>query len=69
MENQELFKQAILDAKAVRETAMAAARTTLAEHFEPFIKETMEDSGKCQRIFDFVRASKNGIIKGLNRRK
>ena len=42
MENQELFKQAILDAKAVRETAMAAARTTLAEHFEPFIKETME---------------------------
>jgi len=34
-----------------------------------FIKETMEDSGKCQRIFDFVRASKNGIIKGLNRRK
>lgn len=42
MENQELFKQAILDAKAVRETAMAAARTTLAEHFEPFIRETME---------------------------
>ena len=41
MENQELFKQAILDAKAVRETAMAAARTTLAEHFEPFVKETM----------------------------
>lgn len=41
MENQELFKQAILDAKAVRDTAMAAARTTLAEHFEPFIKETM----------------------------
>ncbi len=42
MENQELFKQAILDAKAVRETAMAAAKATLAEHFEPFIKETME---------------------------
>ena len=41
MENQELFKQAILDAKAVRETAMAAARTTLAEHFEPYIKETL----------------------------
>lgn len=42
MENQELFKQAILDAKAVRETAMAAAKATLAEHFEPYIKETME---------------------------
>jgi hypothetical protein len=41
MENQELFKQAILDAKAVRETAMAAAKATLAEHFEPFVKETM----------------------------
>ena len=39
--NQDLFKQAILDAKAVRETAMAAARTTLAEHFEPKIKEMM----------------------------
>lgn len=42
--NQELFKQAILDAKAVRETAMAAARTTLAEHFEPFIKQTMQET-------------------------
>lgn len=42
MENQELFRQAILDAKAVRETAMAAAKTTLAEHFEPYIKETMK---------------------------
>ena len=42
MENQELFKQAILDAKAVRETAMAAAKSTLAEHFEPYIKETIE---------------------------
>jgi hypothetical protein len=56
MGNQELFKQAILDAKAVRETAMAAARTTLAEHFEPFIKETMsktlseemEEEGKVE---------------------
>ena len=40
--NQDLFKQAILDAKAVRETAMAAARTTLAEHFEPRLKEMMQ---------------------------
>lgn len=39
--NQDLYKQAILDAKAVRETAMAAARTTLAEHFEPKIREMM----------------------------
>lgn len=39
--NQDLYRQAILDAKAVRETAMAAARTTLAEHFEPQIKEMM----------------------------
>ena len=42
--NQELFKQAILDAKAVRETAMAAARNTLAEHFEPYIKESMRET-------------------------
>lgn len=50
MENQELYKQAILDAKAVRETAMAAARTTLAEHFEPYIKETMEKTLKQEEI-------------------
>jgi hypothetical protein len=42
--NQDLFRQAILDAKAVRDTAMAAARTTLAEHFEPFIKQTMQET-------------------------
>lgn len=42
--NQELFKQAILDAKAVRETAMAAARNTLAEHFEPFVKQQMQET-------------------------
>jgi hypothetical protein len=45
--NQELFRQAILDAKAVRETSLAAARTTLAEHFEPMVrgmfKETVEE--------------------------
>ena len=39
MTNQELYKQAILDAKAVRETALAAARETLAEAFEPRLKE------------------------------
>jgi len=41
MTNQELYKQAILDAKAVRETAMAAARESLAEAFEPSIKEML----------------------------
>lgn len=39
MTNQELYKQAILDAKAVRETALAAARESLAEAFEPRLKE------------------------------
>jgi hypothetical protein len=42
--NQELYKQAILDAKAVRETAMAAARTTLAEHFEPVVKNMFRET-------------------------
>ena len=41
MTNQELYKQAILDAKAVRETAMAAAKESLAEAFEPRIKEML----------------------------
>jgi len=42
--NQELFKQAILDAKAVRETSLAAARTTLAEHFEPLVRDMFRES-------------------------
>ena len=37
--NQELFRQAILNAKTVRETSLAAARNSLAEHFEPQVKE------------------------------
>ena len=41
MTNQELYKQAILDARAVRETAMAAAKDSLAEAFEPRIKEML----------------------------
>lgn len=42
--NQELFKQAILDAKAVRETSLAAARTTLAEHFEPLVRDMFRET-------------------------
>ena len=37
--NQELFRQAIAEAKEVRQIALAAARNTLAEHFEPTVKE------------------------------
>ena len=39
MTNQELYKQAILDAKATREIALATARESLAEAFEPKLKE------------------------------
>ena len=42
--NQELFRQAILDAKAVRETSLATARTTLAEHFEPLVKSMFRET-------------------------
>ena len=42
--NQELFRQAILDAKAVRETSLAAARTTLAEHFEPLVRDMFRET-------------------------
>jgi hypothetical protein len=42
--NQELFKQAILDAKAVRETSLATARVTLAEHFEPLVKSMFRET-------------------------
>ena len=42
--NQDLFRQAILDAKAVRETSLATARTTLAEHFEPLVKSMFQET-------------------------
>jgi hypothetical protein len=42
--NQELFRQAILDAKAVRETSLATARVTLAEHFEPLVKSMFKET-------------------------
>ena len=42
--NQELFRQAILDAKAVREISLATARTTLAEHFEPLVKSMFKET-------------------------
>jgi len=42
--NQELYKQAILDAKAVRETSLASARATLAEHFEPLVKSMFKET-------------------------
>jgi hypothetical protein len=42
--NQELFRQAILDAKTVRETSLASARTTLAEHFEPLVKSMFQET-------------------------
>ena len=42
--NQELFREAILDAKAVRETAKAVAKASLAEHFEPMIKDMFRET-------------------------
>ena len=42
--NQELFRQAILDAKTVRETSLATARNTLAEHFEPLVKSMFQET-------------------------
>ena len=42
--NQDLFRQAILDAKTVRETSLATARTTLAEHFEPLVKSMFKET-------------------------
>ena len=42
--NQELYKQAILDAKAVRETSLATAREALAEHFEPLVKSMFKET-------------------------
>lgn len=41
MTNQELYKQAILDARALRETALANAKESLAETFQPRIKEML----------------------------
>ena len=70
--NQELFRQAILDAKAVRETSLASARATLAEHFEPLVKsmfkETVEnieegDDDKMEeaKMHDMKKAKKHDM--------
>ena len=69
--NQELFKQAILDAKAVRETSLAAARTTLAEHFEPLVRDMFretvenieEDDNKMEeaKMHDMEEAKKHDM--------
>ena len=75
--NQELFKQAILDAKAVRETSLAAARTTLAEHFEPMVRdmfrETVEnieegddDEMKEAKMHDMEESSLDEILAELD---
>lgn len=78
MTNQELYKQAILDAKAVRETAMAAARESLAEAFEPRIKEMLrlklseelqedgdlEEAYNDKKPFKDVAGSEKGYVGG-----
>ena len=74
--NQELFKQAILDAKAVRETSLAAARTTLAEHFEPLVRDMFretvenieEDDDKMEeaKMHDMEESSLDEILAELD---
>ena len=70
MTNQELYKQAILDAKAVRETALAAAKQSLSEAFEPRIMEMMrlklseeleEDKTEMEESYGEVEESTDGM--------
>lgn len=68
MTNQELYKQAILDAKAVRETAMAVAKESLAEAFEPRIKEMLrlklaEELGEVEEPVDEFDETKEEVAK------
>jgi len=41
MENRDLFKEAIADAKTIKETALANAKATLEESFAPFLREKL----------------------------
>jgi len=41
MNNRELFKEAIADAKAVKEAAIANAKAALEEAFTPFLREKL----------------------------
>ena len=43
MENRDLFKEAIADAKTIKETALANAKATLEESFAPFLREKNVD--------------------------
>ena len=68
MTNQELYKQAILDAKAVRETALAAAKQSLSEAFEPRIMEMMrlKLSEELEEGDDNMEESKEEMEEAMN---
>jgi len=68
MTNQELYKQAILDAKATREIALATARESLAEAFEPKLKEMVrlslsedDDAVEEAKMHDMKKAKKQDM--------
>jgi len=68
MTNQELYKQAILDAKATREIALATARESLAEAFEPRLKEMVrlslsedDDAVEEAKMHDMKKAKKQDM--------
>ena len=72
--NQELYKQAILDAKAVRESALANAKSVLSETFEPRIKEMMrlklseelEEVEETEETLDNIVDTNMGEVKTSN---
>ena len=52
--NRDLLKEAIADAKAVKETAIANAKAALEEAFTPFLKEKL--AAKLAEIDDMEEA-------------
>jgi len=73
---EDMYKQAILDAKAVRASAMANAKATLQEAFEPKIQEMirlklseeLEDEAEMQE-FDEMKHHEEEMDEAKKKRK
>jgi hypothetical protein len=60
MNNRELFKEAIADAKAVKEAAIANAKAALEEAFTPFLREKLTQ--KLSEMEDDVYEEKDEMV-------
>jgi hypothetical protein len=66
--NRDLLREAIADAKAVKETAIANAKAALTESFTPFLKEKlsqkiseMEEGDRDEEVYENAEENNEGL--------